>query len=227
MAKTTATKLDVTSRTPGHSRATRRLRREGLVPGVVYGGGADPVSFQIGERDLRHAMAASGAVFEVVVDGGDVQPAILKDAQRHPVRGEVVHVDLLRVDLSKPIHAPVAVELVGGEDSIGIREGGILQQLASELNVEARPNEIPDVIKVDVSHMDVNDTFTLESVPALPGVTFLDDPAETVIATITPPRLQAETEDEIEGETEVIGEAGGDAEASGDDSGDSDSGDGE
>lgn len=222
MAKTAPTKLDVTSRTPGHSRATRRLRREGLVPGVVYGGGVDPVPFQIGERDLRHAMAASGAVFEVVVDGGDVQPAILKDAQRHPVRGEVVHVDLLRVDLSQPIHAPVMIELVGGDESIGVREGGILQQLASELNVEARPNEIPDVIQVDVSHMDVNDTFTLESVSPLPGVTFLDDPAETVIATITPPRLQTESEDEIEGETEVIGEAGGDADASADDSGASD-----
>jgi large subunit ribosomal protein L25 len=227
MAKTAATKLDVTSRTPGHSRSTRRLRREGLVPGVVYGGGADPVPFQIGERDLRHAMAASGAVFEVVVDGGDVQPAILKDAQRHPVRGQVVHVDLLRVDLSKPIHAPVMIELVGGDESVGAREGGILQQLASELNVEARPTDIPDVIRVDVSHMDVNDTLTLESVEALPGVTFLDDPAETVIATITPPRLQSEGEDEIEGETEVIGEAGGDAEASGDDDGDSGSDDGE
>lgn len=207
MAKTAATKLDVTTRTPGHSRATRRLRREGFVPGVVYGGGADPISFQINERDLRHALAATGAVFEVVIDGGSAEPAILKDAQRHPVRGHLVHVDFLRVDLDKPIHAPVLIELTGSEDAPGVTEGGVLQQLASELNVEARPADIPDSIQVDVSGMVVNDTLTLAQITAPSGVTFLDDAEETVIATITPPRLAAAGEDEIEGETELIGEA--------------------
>jgi len=213
MAKTAATKLDVTTRTPGHSRSTRRLRREGLVPGVVYGGGSDPVAFQIEDRDLRHALAETGAVFEVVVDGGAAEPAILKDAQRHPVRGHLMHVDFLRVDLDKPIHAPVVVELIGGEDSPGVVEGGVLQQLANELQVEARPADIPDVIQVDVSGMQINDTLTLSAVPAPTGVTFLDDLEETVIATCTPPRLQEEETDEIEGETEVIGEGGAAAEA--------------
>ncbi|WP_372789042.1 50S ribosomal protein L25 [Paraconexibacter sp.] len=223
MAKNEATKLDVSTRTPGHSRGTRRLRREGFVPGVVYGGGAEPISFQVGERDLRHALAETGAVFEVVVDGGSAEPAILKDAQRHPVRGEIVHVDFLRVDLSKSIHAPVLVELTGSEDSVGVREGGILQQLASELNVEARPVDIPDVITVDVSGMDVNDTLALSAIEAPSGVTFLDDPEETIIATITPPRLVVEDEDAIEGETEVIGEGGDEAEAeAGDDAGSGD-----
>lgn len=213
MAKTAATKLDVTARTPGHSRETRRLRRQGFVPGVVYGGGADPISFQINERDLRHALATTGAVFEVSVDGGSPEPAILKDAQRHPVRGEIVHVDFLRVDLSKPIQAPVLIELVGSEDAPGVTEGGVLQQLASELNVEARPADIPDSIQVDVSGMAVNDTLTLSSVEAPAGVTFLDDAEETVIATITPPRISAGAEEEIEGEVEVIGEGGEEAES--------------
>lgn len=226
MAKTAATKLDVTSRAPGHSRATRRLRREGMVPGVVYGGGADPIAFQIGERDLRLAMSAAGAVFEVVVDGGDAQPAILKDAQRHPVRGDVLHVDLLRVDLDKPIQAPVAVELVGGEDSEGVREGGILQQLVSELTVEARPADIPDVISIDVSGMVVNDTFTLASVPTIAGVQFLDDAEETVIATITPPRIQS-VDEELEGETEVVGEAAAQADTGADDAPADTAGDGD
>jgi len=206
MAKNVATKLDVSTRTPGHSRGTRRLRREGLVPGVVYGGGADPIAFQINERSLRHALAESGAVFEVVVDGGTAEPAILKDAQRHPVRGQIVHVDFLRVDLTKPIQAPVTVELTGGEDSEGVKEGGVLQQLASELQVEARPADIPDIITVDVSGMVVNDTLLLSAIVAPAGVTFLDDADETIIATITPPRLSTEGEDEIEGETQVIGE---------------------
>ncbi len=225
MAKNEATKLDVSIRTPGHSRGTRRLRRQGFVPGVVYGGGSDPISFQINERELRHALAETGAVFEVVVDGGSSEPAILKDAQRHPVRGEIVHVDFLRVDLNKPIHAAVLVELVGGEDSEGVREGGVLQQLASELNVEARPADIPDVITVDVAGMALNDTMTLSAIAALDGVTFLDDPEETVIATVTPPRLSTEDEDAIEGETEVIGEGGDDAEGEGDADDASDSGD--
>ena len=230
MAKTAATKLDVSTRTPGHSRSTRRLRREGLVPGVVYGGGADPISFQIEDRDLRHALAETGAVFEVSVDGGAAEPAILKDAQRHPVRGHLMHVDFLRVDLNKPIHAAVTVELIGGEDSSGVTEGGVLQQLANELQVEARPADIPDVIQVDVSGMEINDTLTLSAVPAPSGVTFLDDLEETVIATCTPPRLQEEATDEIEGETEVIGEGEAAAEgeaAEGEGSGDDSSGGGD
>lgn len=224
MAKTAATKLDVTTRTPGHSRSTRRLRRQGLVPGVVYGGGADPIAFQIEDRTLRHALAATGAVFEVVVDGGAAEPAILKDAQRHPVRGHLMHVDFLRVDLDKPIQAGVTVELAGGEDSPGVVEGGVLQQLANELQVEARPADIPDVITVDVSGMEINDTLTLSAVPAPSGVTFLDDLEETVIATCTPPRLQEEPTDEIEGETEVIGEAAAEAEGEGEESGESEGG---
>lgn len=228
MAKTEATKLDVSSRTPGHSRDTRRLRRTGQVPGVVYGGGQDPISFQVGERDLRHALAATGAVFEVVVDGGSAEAAILKDAQRHPVRGEIMHVDFLRVDLNQPIQAFVTVELAGGDESEGVVEGGVLQQLANELSIEARPADIPDIITVDVSGMVMNDTMLLSAVTAPNGVTFLDDLEETVVATITPPRLSTEGDDEIEGETEVIGEGGDDAEASeegGDDAG-SEDGDG-
>ncbi|MTD46559.1 50S ribosomal protein L25 [Conexibacter sp. W3-3-2] len=227
MAKTEATKLDVSSRTPGHSRETRRLRREGLVPGVVYGGGEDPVSFQIGARDLRLALATTGAVFEVVVDGGSAVPAILKDAQRHPVRGEIMHVDFLRVDLNKPIQAPVLVELVGGDDAPGVVEGGILTQVVSELNVEARPADIPDVITVDVSAMVEGDTLLLSAIEAPAGVTLLDDPEETVLATIVAPAV-VETDDEIEGETEVIGEGGDDAEGSeedGEDAGSEDGGD--
>lgn len=226
MAKTAATKLDVTNRIPGHSRSTRRLRRTGFVPGVVYGGGADPVSFQINDRDLRHALASTGAVFEVCVDGGTVEPAILKDAQRHPVRGHLMHVDFLRVDLDQPIHAAVTVELIGADDAPGVAEGGTLQQLANELHVEARPADIPDVIQVDVSSMVINDTMTLSVVAAPTGVTFLDDLEDTVIATLSPPRLTDAESDDIEGETEVIGETSSDGGSEPDGDGGSD-GDGD
>jgi large subunit ribosomal protein L25 len=213
MARNDTTTLAVESRTTGSSRATRRLRREGLVPGVLYGKGGDPVCFAVGERDLRHALAGSGAVLELTIDGGKGEPAVLKDSQRHPVRGEIMHIDLLRVDLNVAISAVVPVELTGGDDAPGAKEGGVLEHVTRELNIEALPGDIPEVITLDVSHMDINDTLTLESVTPPQGVTLLDD-LETTIATLTPPRLQDEEEDEIESETGVVGEGAGDAEGS-------------
>src|SRR3954468_24992440 len=96
MAKTSATKLDARARSSASSRATRRLRGTGRVPGVLYGGGEDPVAFDVDARELRHALAASGAVLELAIDG-DTSTAVVKDSQRHPVRGETMHIDLVRV----------------------------------------------------------------------------------------------------------------------------------
>src|SRR5271168_5549424 len=110
------TKLNVNSRDAAGSRAVRRLRRAGRVPGVLYGGGAEPVGFDADERELRHALAGSGAVLDLSIDGAKPTPVVLKEAQRHPVRGETVHVDLLRVNLNEAISAVVPVELTGVED---------------------------------------------------------------------------------------------------------------
>jgi large subunit ribosomal protein L25 len=231
-AKNDTTKLDVTTREPHSSRETRRLRRSGRVPGVLYGKGGDPVPFDTDERALRHALAASGAVVDVCLDGGTSEAAVLKDAQRHPVRGELMHVDLLRVDLNKPIHAMVPIHLVGNEEAPGVKEGGVLEHVTREVNVEALPNDIPEFIELDVSQMNINDTLTLSAASAIVNVTLLDDPDETTIATLSPPRLVTEDE-EIESETEVVGEgeegaegeAAADSEGGGDDaagSGDSD-----
>ena len=199
------TKLSISPREPEGSRATRRLRRSGRVPGILYGGDAEPLAFSADARELRHALAASGAVLEVS-DGGAATPAILKSAQYHPVRGETMHVDLLRVDLNVAIHAVVPLELTGGDDAPGVKEGGVLEQITRELNIEALPNAIPEAIFHDVSAMDINDTITLADVTVPDGVTLLDDPEETTVATLTPPRL-ATDEDEIEEETEIVGDA--------------------
>src|SRR5205085_6615668 len=137
------TKPSITPREPEGSRATRRLRRTGRVPGILYGGGHEPLTFSVDARELRHALAATGAVLEVVDDGG-ATPAVLKSAQYHPVRGETMHVDLLRVNLNVAIHAVVALELVGADDSPGVKSGGVLEQITRELNIEALPAEIPE-----------------------------------------------------------------------------------
>jgi large subunit ribosomal protein L25 len=215
MAQSQTTKLDVTSRESSGSRAVRRLRRAGMVPGVLYGGGADPVAFEVGARPLRQALAGSGAVLDLSIDGATATPVVLKETQRDAVRGQTVHVDLVRVRLDQAIHAAVPLELTGGEDSPGVKEGGVLEQIAHELNVEALPTSIPESITHDVSAMDINDTVTLAAIVAPEGVKLLDD-ADLTIATLSPPRLQTDAEPEIEGETERVGGAAAGDDAAGD-----------
>jgi large subunit ribosomal protein L25 len=222
---TTTTKLNVNSRAAEGSRAVRRLRRSGRVPGVLYGGGGEPVGFDADARDLRLALAGSGAVLDLSVDGGKPTPVVLKEAQRHPVRGETVHVDLLRVNLNEAIHAVVPVELEGVDDAPGVKEGGVLEQITRELNVEALPTAIPESIVHQVGEMQIGETILLGALSTPEGVTLLDDPEETVIATLSPPRLQSEAADEIEAETELVGEDG--AQDAGADGGDSEGSSGE
>jgi large subunit ribosomal protein L25 len=202
------TKLNVNSRSAAGSRAARRLRRDGRVPGVLYGGGAESVGFDADARELRLALAGSGAVLDLSVDGGKPTPVVLKEAQRHPVRGETVHVDLLRVNLDVAIHAVVPVELAGVDDAPGVKEGGVLEQITRELNVEALPTAIPESIVHDVGEMQIGETIVLAALAAPEGVTLLDDLQETVLATLSPPRLQSEVDEDIEAETEVVGEEG-------------------
>jgi large subunit ribosomal protein L25 len=219
MADTT-TKLNVTSRAATGSRAVRRLRRSGRVPGIVYGGDGEPVGFDADARELRMALAGSGAVLDLSVDGARPTPVVLKEAQRHPVRGETTHVDLLRVNLDEAINAVVPLELDGVEDAPGVKEGGVLEQITRELNVQALPTAIPESIVHSVGEMQIGDTIMLDAVVAPDGVTLLDELEETVVATLSPPRLQAEVEEEIEAETELVGEgaAAGEAAEGGDDS---------
>src|SRR5205085_596768 len=206
MADENAT-LRLEVRDPDGSRTARRLRHEGRVPGVVYGGDADSVPFAVDARELRYALTHGGAVLEVSVDGAQATPVIVKDTQRHPVNGAVLHVDLLRVRMDRPIQSTVILELDGVEEAPGVKEGGILEQITRELNIEALPGDIPDAVHHDVSAMEMNDTLTLAAVTAPPEVTLLDELEETVIATLSPPRVEEEPE-EIEEETELVGEEG-------------------
>jgi large subunit ribosomal protein L25 len=201
------TSLSLTARAPEGSRSARRLRRDGLVPGVIYGGDGGPEHFAVDARILRNTLAHSGAILEVSIDGGTGVPVLVKDLQRHPVRGEAVHVDLLRVNMSETIHTTVTLELTGAEEAPGSVEGGVLNQETRELNIEALPGDIPDSIVFDVSKMEMNATATLSELTPPDGVTFLDDPEETVLATITPPTLEP-VEEEIETETALVGEDG-------------------
>ncbi len=226
-------KLEVKEREERGSRRTRRLRAEGLVPGVLYGKG-HVRAISVPERELRTAMTGpSGlhAILDVVIEGQKtVHPSVLADYQQDPIRGTISHIDLREVRLDQPITATVVIQLVG--ESVGVKSGGMLALVTREIRVEALPTDIPEHIEVDISPLEVGDVLRLEDVPAIEALTFLDDPQETVIATVSVPRGYAELEEaeaaaaeaeaaeaaEAEEGAEAVAEAGEEAEPSGSES---------
>jgi large subunit ribosomal protein L25 len=197
--------LDVEDRTERGTRAAKRLRREGYVLGVVYGGkDGDSTSFKVNWHDLRQVLAGS-ALIDLKV-GGKTRPVIVKDQQQHPIRDELLHIDLLEVRLDEKIQTQVSVHLEGSEEAPGIKEGGVLEHVTHQLNIEALPTDIPDAIHVDVSGLEIAATMHLSEITPPAGVTFLDDPEETILATVVVPTEVEEPE--IEEETELVGEEG-------------------
>jgi large subunit ribosomal protein L25 len=200
-------KLPVTERTQLGSAESRRLRRQGLVPGVLYGR-SEPIAICIGERELRAALstgAGSHAVLDVAIDGGREHSAILKEYQRDKLRGTITHVDLQEIRLDQKIHSAVAVTLVG--EPVGVKEGGVLSQVANEVNVEGLPLEIPQHLEVDVSEMHIGDSLRLAELQVPDTITLLDDLESTVLATVTVPTRVEEPEVEAEeGEEAAEGE---------------------
>ncbi|HXG76305.1 MAG TPA: 50S ribosomal protein L25 [Gaiellaceae bacterium] len=210
-------KLEVEERVELGSRRSRRLRAQGLIPGVLYGKGrARPIV--VPERELRGALnGPSGlhAILDVVLAGQkSVHPSVLADYQLDPVRGTLAHIDLREVRLDQPIHASVTINLVG--ESPGVKMGGVLSQITREVNVEALPGDVPEHIEVDLGGMDVGDILRLEDIAPPPGVTFLDDPHETVLATVAAPRgfVEEEEAEAEEAEGEAPAEAAAEAEVS-------------
>jgi large subunit ribosomal protein L25 len=208
------TKLVVAQRERLGSAESRRMRKEGLVPGVLYGTG-EPVPITVAERELRRALTGAAglhSILDVEIDGkGQTHASILKEYQVDPVRGGVTHVDLQEVPLDKPISASVSVQLLGGDDAPGVREGGVLSQPLREVTVEALPLEIPEHLELDVSGMEIGGTLRISDLTAPEGSTLLDDP-EMVVATVTAPTKVVEpepTEEELAAmEAEGEGEEG-------------------
>ena len=211
-------KLEVAPRQESGTSAARRLRREGKIPGVLYGRGNPPRPICVAERELRRVLTGAGglhAILDVALEGQSTTHAsILKDYQQDPLRGKIVHFDLQEVRLDQPIHAAVSVHLMG--EPVGSREGGVLSQVSREINVEALPMEIPEHLELDVSGMHINDTMRVADLPPVAGVTYLDDPEGTVLANVTPPTIvvEPEVEEELEEGAEVPeGEEAPEAEA--------------
>jgi large subunit ribosomal protein L25 len=196
-------KLQVQDRDGHGSSASRRLRAQGLVPGVLYGSGNNAQTFAVSERELRRVLTGDHglhAILDVVLEGGQrAHHAVLKEFQVDPVRSRLLHIDLHEVRLDQTIHAQVVVELVGTPE--GVVQGGVLSQVAREVNVEALPMDVPDRLQLDVSGMTIGDSLRLADLAPPEQVKLLDD-EELVLATVTPPTRVVEPEEEEAEEAE-------------------------
>jgi large subunit ribosomal protein L25 len=205
-------RLEVAERERKGSRESRRLRKQGLIPGVLYGR-SSPHAIFVPERELRRVLTGGSglhAILDVVLEGQKTtHPSILKEYQQDPVKGRLIHIDLQEVRLDQPITASVTVTLIGAEDAPGIREGGVVSQVNREVNVEALPMEIPEHLDFDISSMQIGDTLRLADLRTPEGVKLLDDP-DTVLATLTMPTREIEPEEVpeevVEGEEVPEGE---------------------
>jgi len=201
------------------SRPSRRLRREGLVPAVVYGRGLDTLSVAVDGRELNAVLsteAGLNALITIDCDGDEVL-TVAREIQRHPVRGEIIHLDFVNISLTEAIEAEVGVEFVGIPLGVS-QDGGVLETIRNTVLVEALPTDIPSGIPVEVSELVIGDTLKLSDLPEIEGVTYLDE-ADSAIATIIAPRIieeevpELEEGEELEGEEDEVEGEGAEGEA--------------
>lgn len=190
--------LTAQTRTELGNGPTRRLRRKGLVPGIVYQVGGPSLPLTLPGHDLKRTLAEGRTgVIDLVVGEAKATPVLVKDWQLHPVRGDVMHVDFQQVDLTQEIEAPIPVTLVG--QSVGVRDGGVLDHPLREVLVSALPDSLPDHIEVDVSELAIGDSLTVADVVVPEGVTVTSD-LETVVASVLAPTVEVEEEEEDAGD---------------------------
>ena len=198
---------------PTGTRSSRRLRLSGMVPATFYGQGAEALSIAVSARDLRSALtteAGLNAVINLQV-GEDTHTSLARQLQLHPTRGDIIHLDFLKISLTDEVEAVVGIELVG--DPAGIREGGgILETIANTVTVRALVTAIPESIPVEISGLGVGDTLRVADLPSLSGVEYLEDPDRPVLLVSLPAIAQAaETEADEEAELVLEGEETGGA----------------
>jgi large subunit ribosomal protein L25 len=188
-------KLEAQERESVGTTAATRLRRDGLIPGVIYGHGKKSYAIAVPERELRAALSGPHgrhAILDVTLAGQKTSHAsILKDVQVDPIRGRITHFDLHEVRLDQPITAQVAIELTG--ESPGVKAGGVLSALVREVSVQALPLEMPDRLVLDIGETEIGSALRVADLTAPEGSEILDDP-DTVVVTVAAPRVEIEEE---------------------------------
>lgn len=217
-----------TGRKPG-SAESRRIRRQGMTPAIVYGLGVDPIPVTVDSHDLQtalHTEAGTNAIISLEVEGGETLTTMARVIERHPFRNEYQHVDFVTVDLTQTVHAEVTIHFEGVP--VGVEEGGVFSPARTHALVEVLPTNIPQFIELDVSGVELGGALRIADLPDIEGVTYLDDP-ESVVMSITAPAAEIveepledeEAEELAEGEEELTDDEAADEEAEGD-SGDAD-----
>lgn len=208
--------LECTVREAAGTDQARQLRRQGWVPAVLYGAGEPAVPICVSAKELMrvlHTKAGENALITLKIEGeGGKEPAVLiKDLQHHPVTHDVIHADFYRVSLTKKIKVEVPLKFRGEEEAVGVKqEGGVLEHIRREVEVECLPTDIPSEIEVDIGGLKMNDTLHVRDLAVPPGVEVVTEPDQPVVACV-PPRVEEEKPEEeaAEGkEPEVLKQKG-------------------
>jgi len=175
-------------RTPGGKNANRRLRKAGKIPAVVYGRGNPPIVVSVVPEEVQailHSETGRNTIFSISVDGSEQNNAMVKAYQLDPVKGSLIHADFLQIAMDRLLELTVNVEITGEAEGVKL-DGGIMDIVTREIQVECLPSDIPESIRVDVSHLKINDYIRVKNIQTDAKVRILSDP-EVVIVTIVPP----------------------------------------
>ncbi|MCD4823963.1 MAG: 50S ribosomal protein L25 [Phycisphaerae bacterium] len=197
--------IKATARTEIGTNKVQRLRKEGKIPGIIYGHGSDPVAVTLAEHDLDVAIQHGERLLSLDM-GGKAQNVLIKDVQYDTFGMEILHVDLTRVNLDETVEVTIEVKLVGTPE--GQKDGGVLRQVANEVRLEVPVQHIPEEIKVLVTELKLDDRLNLSDLELPEGAKLLDDPASMlcVVSALAEEVEAEETEGEESTQPEVIGE---------------------
>jgi large subunit ribosomal protein L25 len=201
------TVLKATARDGRGKGAARRLRAEGLVPGVLYGHGMDPISLSMSSQDLLHffhATHGAATVVDLEVDGTK-HLAIAREIQRDHLHGRYVHIDFLAVRRDEKVKMSIEIHEIG--EAPGVKTGGVIEHHLRDVEVECLPGDVPEQITADISGLELGDMLRLGDIATPSGVTFLTDPETPVISVVTPAALRTETDLALPGEEAPAAEA--------------------
>lgn len=188
------------------TRPSRRLRRQGMVPATLYGQDTDAVSIAINARELRNALTTEAGINAVIRlrVGNEMHTSLARQLQRHPTKGDIAHLDFVKIALTDRVDAMVSIKLIG--DPAGVREmGGIVETVSNTVHVHTLVTAIPESIQIDISGLGVGDSVRVADLPVLDGVEYLDDPDQPVAIISLPAAALVEATDLPEADPESGG----------------------